>query len=171
MKFEEILRPVYPELVRYSRAMAGSANDGDDLLQDSLVKAWKSFTRLKKQEQFKYWLMSIIRNTHRSNKRRKWLGMWVSLDAIVNQPAEEELPFEDKELVRIALQGVPVTQREAIILFEILGMSVKEIAKIQKTSISAVKSRLSRGRLKLKERYETLNQEEVNHETDLARVV
>jgi len=156
-RFEELLDPVYPDAVRFARGLMGSAEEGDDLLQDALVRAWKGFPRLREPGRFKPWLFRIIRNGHRSRARRRRLVHWLSLSGADHVPAPEGISFEAKEVVRLALKRVPRTQREAVVLFEVLGMSIDEIAEIQGTTSSAVKSRLFRGREKLRDAYERLS--------------
>ncbi len=169
MGFEQLVEPVYPELLRYARAMAGSKPDGDDLLQTALIKGWRGLDSLRDPDGFKVWMLRIIRNTYRSRKRKKWLRNLVSLDSITDRPADQELPFDEKDAVRLALQALPVKQRDAVALFEVLGLSVNEVASIQQTSPSAVKSRLSRGRAKLRERYLELTEQETGHEAEIAQ--
>ncbi|MFC2150778.1 RNA polymerase sigma factor, partial [Calditrichota bacterium] len=81
----------------------------------------------------------------------------------------EGLPFEEKEVVRLALSKVPLVQREALVMYEILGMTVNEVASQQKVSQSAVKSRLSRGRARLAREYEKLAYEEIKGEEPIIR--
>ncbi len=161
--FEELLKPVYPELVRYSRAMAGSSADGDDLLQDALLNAWRKFHTLRDPDGFKFWMLKIIKNANISRERSRRFKSWIGLDALQRVPSPEPMPYEDKELVRTALAKVPKDQREAVILYEILGMSVKEIAQQQKASESAVKNRLSRGRKRLRVEVSALTTLEKGH--------
>lgn len=163
MGFEEDLERVYLDAVRYSRGLAGSQTEGDDLLQDALVRAWRAYPRLRNPGQFKFWLLKIIRNAHRNRARKARIRRWLSLDRAADIPACEELPFEEKEAVRQALKGVPRHQREALILYEVVGMSIEEIAKLQGVTVSGVKSRLARGRLRLREVYEQLTGEEGDH--------
>ena len=155
--FEELLDGVYPDAVRFARGLAGSETDGDDLVQDALVRAWKAFPRLREPDRFKPWLLKIIRNSHRSRARRNRIVHWLSLNGADHVAVRPGLAFEEKDAVRLALQRVPEPQREAIVLFEVLGMSVDEIADLQDATASAVKSRLSRGRVKLREAYERLS--------------
>jgi RNA polymerase sigma-70 factor (ECF subfamily) len=151
--------------------MTGSRADGDDLLQDALIKALQAFPKLRDVKRFKPWMLTILRNTHRSNLRRNWLRNWLPLEKADRFAVEDGLALEEKELVRLALQAVPVKQREAIVLFEVLGMKVEEVAKIQNVSLSAVKSRLSRGRSKLREEYHALNRTEKDHAKIIARTI
>ena len=163
MGFEERLQPVYLDAVRYARGLAGSETEGDDLLQDALVRAWRAYPRLRDPGQFKYWLLKIIRNAHRSRVRKARLRRWLSLEHAADVPAREGIAFEEREAVRRALRQVPRSQREALVLFEVVGMSIEEIARLQGVTVSAVKSRLARGRAKLRETYEGLTGEEGDH--------
>ena len=131
MGFEEQLKPVYLDAVRFARGLAGSGPDGDDLLQDALVRAWLAYPRLRAPGRFKFWLLKIIRNTHRSRARKALLRKWFSLDRAADLPAPEGIAFEEKELVRQALGGVPYAQRETLVLFEVVGMSIAEIAAVR----------------------------------------
>lgn len=170
MDFEEQLKSCYDDAVRFARALSGSQQDGDDLLQEALVKAWQAYPRIKKPESFKPWLFRIISNANVSLKRLGWVKRMVGLDNVVEEPNPDELPFEEKDLVRTALKVVPHDQRVALILFEVLGMSVIEIAEYQKVSISAVKSRLTRGRERLRKRYEELSKMEVRDGTGIVQI-
>jgi len=166
--FEELLKPVFPELVRYARAMAGSRTDGDDLLQDALLNGWRKFGSLRDADGFKFWMFRIIRNLNISRERSRRFKNLLGLEAAQRLPSPAELPYEDKDLVRLALSKIPQDQREALILYEVLGMSVKEISRQQKASESAVKSRLSRGRKSLRNVVEALTTEEQGHGEALA---
>ena len=117
------------------------------------MRALAAYGRLRDGDRFKYWLFRIITNCHRSRWRKRHFKQWLTLEAIWNHPAPTPLPFEEKEAVRQALGRLPHDQREALVLFEIVGLSVSEIADLLELSVSAVKSRLSRGRQKLRELY------------------
>lgn len=153
MSFEEQLTLVYPDILRFARGLAGSVTDGDDLLQDALMQALTAYPGLRDRNRFRFWMLRIISNRHRSLLRKRRLKQWLTLEAIWNLPAPTSLPFEEKEAVRQALAELPREQRESLVLFEIVGLSVTEIADMLEVSASAVKSRLSRGRHKLRELY------------------
>jgi RNA polymerase sigma-70 factor (ECF subfamily) len=155
-----MLKPVYPDAVRLARAMAGSAVDGDDVLQDALMRAWKAYPYLRDKQLFKPWLLKIIGNSCRSWQRRRKLKNWVSLDFARGRPAPQGRDLEHCDLVRKALQALPPDQREAVVLFELTGASLEEVTTIQGVSLSAVKSRLARGRIRLKDRLLQLERKE-----------
>jgi len=150
MNFEEQLKTIYPELLRYSRGLAGSISDGDDLLQESLIKAWRNYSNLKDNNSFKFWMIRIVRNTYRSWISRKKMVQLLSLDSVEELPSMDNNSFEEREVLRLSLNKLPFKQREAVILYEINGYSIAEIERIQNSKESAVKSRLSRGRKKLR---------------------
>ncbi|MCP4571548.1 MAG: RNA polymerase sigma factor [bacterium] len=162
MNFEEMLEPVYQDAVRFARGLAGSKADGDDLLQDALMRAMRGFDRLRDRSRFRAWLFRILSNAHRNQVRKATLRRWLTLDQARQTAAPRELCYEEKEAVRQALQGVPRPQREALVLFEVVGLSIEEIAAVQDSSLSAAKSRLARGRIRLRQSYRKL---EVNHGT------
>ena len=83
------------------------------------------------------------------------------MDTVADAVEPEAMSFEEKDLIRQALRKLPRVQREALVMFEILQMKIKEIAVHQKVTQSAVKSRLVRGREKLSQEYKALSNEEI----------
>jgi RNA polymerase sigma-70 factor, ECF subfamily len=164
LDFETALRPCWEDLVRYARALAGSREEGDDLLQNSLLRAWQAYPGLRDRTSFKPWVLSIIRNTYKSFIRLQWVKRMVGLEDAASVPHDAGIPYEEKEVVRMALKTLPLAQRESLILFEVLGMEVAEIATQQKVTISAVKSRLARGRERLAASYFKLSEIETTTE-------
>jgi RNA polymerase sigma-70 factor (ECF subfamily) len=163
MDFEGRLNTVYADALRFARALAGSTSDGDDVLQDALVKAWRGYPKLRDKDAFRPWLLKIISNTYRSWVRRRKLKSWLSLDVVRNMPAEPEPTLEHRDLLRRALATLPREQKEALSLFELTGASQEEIAEIQGVSLSAVKSRVSRGRKQLRKRLLLLERKGEQH--------
>jgi RNA polymerase sigma-70 factor, ECF subfamily len=155
--FETSLQGCYQEMVRFARSLTRSQMTAEDLLQDSLIRAWRGRKRLEDQDKFRIWLFTIIRNTFRSQRRRHWWKRMTGLENATHLPADTGLPYEEKEMVRMALQALPPVQREAVVLFEVVGLSIAEITQVQQASESAVKSRLSRGRQRLRQAYLSLN--------------
>ena len=156
--FETELETVYAEAVRFARGLAGSDADGDDVLQDALVRAWRGYPALRERGRFKLWLLKIIGNTYRSWVVRRKLKCWLTLEFVRNVPAPTRGSFESRDLLQRALQGLPPEQREALVLFELTGASIAEIGEVQQVTLSAVKSRLARGRQRLRVIIETLDE-------------
>ena len=155
--FARLLRPHFEDALRFciSLSCVDRSHEPEDLLQDALIKAFNNFKRLKDQKCFKAWLFQIIIRTHRSLYRTSFWRRFTPLS-----DSTESIPGIDiadsKYVIHQQLQRqlaiLDKREREAIILFEVSGFSIEEIRRIQgDRSISAVKSRLSRARSRLKD--------------------
>ncbi len=161
-KFLELLKPEYNDAVRYCRALCSSwsPDDAEDVLQQSLLKALESFGSLNEHEKFRSWFFKIITRVFYSSVRKHFWKKFVPMDNIKTDIPEiyPRGEFnEDKIILHKALSELSAKERTAILLFEIADFSIDEITAIQnENSSSAVKSRLSRARKKLKRRIEEL---------------
>lgn len=142
------------EFARYAKYMIGSADEAADVIQESLVRAFRSLRRCQDRTNFKGWLFRIVSNqckTHITRRRRRSLE---SLDAATEIPAVEN-PVADAEAadlqrrVREALEELPREQREALVLKYIEGLSLPEMAEALSVSVPALKMRLLRARREL----------------------
>jgi RNA polymerase sigma-70 factor (ECF subfamily) len=160
-RFVRLVRPLHPRVVAFARGLCRSRSDGDDLAQDALSRAFGRIDTLR-DEAFRTWLFRIVISVHRNRVRRAFWTRFVSFDD--GAPAETayrddwvpDAP-EATRRAREALAKLPAVQREAIVLFEIEGWLVDEIAAVQGVSASAVKSRLARGRARLRDHYARLH--------------
>ncbi len=157
-KFLELLKPEYNDAVRYCRALSSSwsPDDAEDVLQQSLLKALESFGSLNEHEKFRSWFFKIITRVFYSSVRKHFWKKFIPMDNI-KADIPEIYPRgefnEDKIILHKALWELSAKERIAILLFEIADFSIDEITAIQnENSSSAVKSRLSRARKKLKRR-------------------
>jgi RNA polymerase sigma-70 factor (ECF subfamily) len=155
-----LLAPVHDEAVLFARRIARSASDGDDLFQEAVVRAGLKLATLRETGRFRAWFHQVIVSVHRSRSRRGFWRRVVSSDAPeaarrVAELAGEETADEGAaaDSAARALASLPAAQREAIVLFELQEKSIEEIAEIQRCSLSAVKSRLARGRERLRRHY------------------
>jgi len=124
-----------------------------DLVNETLLVAFDKFDTLKSKQAFLAFLFGIsIRILSNNNRKKKenYLQSEEKSHDIEDNSAKTEMDAEIHFLYK-ALGQLKETQRESIILFEISGFSIKEIAKLQDTTISAVKLRLKRGRKNLME--------------------
>lgn len=148
--FLALYEPNHDKLLRYCESILKDPVDAKDLVSETVLVAYEQFEKLQKKDSFKYFLFGIARNLIRRQQRRK--KFW----GIFNTEQAEQLPAkqahqlnEDVLLLYQALDKLPAAQKEALILFEIVGYNIKEIAEIQQSSLSSVKARLARGRKKL----------------------
>jgi RNA polymerase sigma-70 factor (ECF subfamily) len=144
--------------------LSRSAEDGDDLFQEAVIRAYDKFPALRDESRFRPWFYSILLSVHRNRSRRGFWRRFLSLEGkdgkSIDVAGEDGASWDDErrgaERVSRALAGLPPEQREAVVLFEMDGFSIEEISAIQKVSLSAVKSRLSRARKRLRRHYERL---------------
>jgi RNA polymerase sigma factor (sigma-70 family) len=147
--FEQRLRELRPRLHRYCARMTGSAVDGEDVLQDALIKALHAKAEGAVVENLGGWLLRIAHNTSLDFLRRRARSNVVLLTEDL-----EDAGGAEPELVMASFQTfsqLPELQRCAVILKDVLGHSVEEIAQIADCTPVAAKSALQRGRAGLRQ--------------------
>lgn len=147
-EFLLLYESIHESFARFCHARAFGLIDPKDLISESILKALEGFHKLKNKKAFLSFMFSIAKNIINNKQRRiKFSGSYNENDAltILDDGVDAETRY-DIEVLYKTLDQLPVKQREAIILFEISGFSIKEIAEIQNSGVSAVKQRLKRGR-------------------------
>lgn len=152
-EFLALYEPLHEQFARYCKAVAGEEQQARDLINETLLKAFEGFEKIRKKESFLYYLFGTAKRIWSNQNRRNkfWHNGEMSelgSQHFVQQNDNPEMNTDTHFLYR-AMEQLPDEQREALVLFEILGFSLKEIQAIQKTGLSAVKARLARGRKKL----------------------
>jgi RNA polymerase sigma-70 factor (ECF subfamily) len=149
--FELLLGEMRPELHRYCARMIGSAIEGEDIVQDALMKALAGRASVGVVEHPRAWLFRIAHNATldflRRRAREPSLGSEEELDGMV-PPATPDLDVAATCLRRF--MRLPPLQRSAVILKDVLGHSLEEAASITGAGETAVKSALQRGRERLR---------------------
>jgi RNA polymerase sigma-70 factor (ECF subfamily) len=143
-----------PRLHRYCARMVGSVIDGEDVLQDALIKAVESFSSTGPIANPQGWLFRIAHNTAldflRRRNRQEALRSGEEVDMIAD-PVDD---IASRELAGASLRTfmrLPVAQRSSVILMDVLGCSLQEICEVMDFSLPAVKAALHRGRARLRE--------------------
>lgn len=160
-RLETLLEPIHSSALATARRLCRSRGDGDDLYQESVLRALEKLHTLRDESRFRPWFYATL-SRHRSRSRRIFWKRQVPLDeafAREREPVGEDGSGWAEQIQRAnrateALRALDAKQREVIVLFEIDGYTIEEIADMQRASISAVKSRLARGRQKLRRFYE-----------------
>jgi RNA polymerase sigma-70 factor, ECF subfamily len=160
-RFRRLMEPVHERACAFARGLARSRADGDDLFQAAVLRAYERVDSLRDDGAFRTWLYRIVVSVHRNHVRSAWWRRW---SPFRDDHLEREAHYREADRApesaasvkraREALAKLPSAQREAIVMFEIEGMLVDEIAAVQGVSASAVKSRLTRGRERLRAHYE-----------------
>lgn len=150
-EFKAQLAVVIPQLRAFGRSLSGNVDSGDDLVQETLLKAWAARDRYEAGTNMRAWTFIILRNLFLSQMRRnRFRGEWDELtaDKILSAPAGQDKHVELGDLQR-ALQYLPEPQREALILVGAGGFAYEEAAEICGVAVGTIKSRVARGRVAL----------------------
>lgn len=152
-KFLKLYEPVHDRFERFCRARVYGNMDYEDLMNETLLIAFEKIDSLKSEKSFLSFLFGISVRLLANNNRKMRESSFEENQHVFNQADYKNQTESDAEvhLLHQTLKQLPEEQREAIILFEITGFSIKEIAVIQDASESAIKQRLKRGREKLTE--------------------
>lgn len=151
--FLKLYQSVHNRFERFCRARAFYDMPYEDLMNETLLVAYNKIDQLKNEGAFLSFLIGIstkiLANSYRKNKASTFEDEF-SLNNYADPNKQFDRQFE-VELLHKALAQLPDKQREALILFEITGFSIKEIMELQNSGLSAVKQRLARGRTALAE--------------------
>jgi RNA polymerase sigma-70 factor, ECF subfamily len=153
-EFERLARELRPKLHRYCARMAGSAVDGEDIVQDALMKALTALPNVGAIDNPEGWLFRIAHNTALDHLRRRARDPMTLNDKVLEMIAAPSSSDQDHEIAAISLRTfmrLPALQRSAVILKDVLGHSIEEVASITGASHAAAKSALQRGRVRLRQ--------------------
>jgi RNA polymerase sigma-70 factor (ECF subfamily) len=161
----ELLGPIHDDVQLFARRIARSAAEGDDVFQEAVLRAVNKLGSLRDRARFKPWMYSVVVSVHRSRRRSPFWTRWISseppemLEGLVGDDGATWVDDQaSAQRATAALSTLEPAQREAIVLFELHGYSIEEIAEIQRASVAAFKSRLTRGRDRLRAFYAKLGQ-------------
>ncbi len=152
-QFKRELTAVIPHLRAFGRSLSGSRDLADDLVQETLMKAWAARMRFQAGTNMRAWTFIILRNHFLSQMRRsRFKGEWDELvaDRLLSAAAGQDKQVELGDLQRALLQ-LPQSQREALILVGAGGFAYEEAAEICGVAVGTIKSRVARGRTALEQ--------------------
>ena len=140
-----------PALRAFAWSLCHNGSDADDLVQDTLIKAWTNREKFEPGTNLRAWLFTILRNTYYTNvlrRRREVRDETGEYAATLRTP-----PTQDWSVAMRALQGalqqLPDEHREALILVGAAGLSYEEAAEICNCALGTIKSRVNRARARL----------------------
>src|SRR5215510_12794422 len=152
--FDRLLGELRPKLHRYAARMTGSVIDGEDVVQDAIVKAIEAFPRAGAIDNVESWLVRIAHNTALDFLRRRARQDAIRSEEDPDMIIDPIAAVDDRQIVAASLRAfmrLPVAQRSSVILMDVLGYSLDEIGGITKSSIPSIKATLHRGRARLRE--------------------
>jgi RNA polymerase sigma-70 factor (ECF subfamily) len=151
-QFLALVREIRPELHRYCARLTGSVIQGEDVVQDTLAKAFYALALQAEVPPLRPWLFRIAHNTAVDYLKSHGHARTEPRAELDDVSAADDRP--DPRVVRAALSRfleLTVAERSAVILKDVLGHSVEEAAATMATTVPAVKAALVRGRAKLRE--------------------
>jgi RNA polymerase sigma-70 factor, ECF subfamily len=158
--FEELALPLFDALYNFARWLVHDSHDAEDLVQETYLKALRSFASFQPGTNFRAWMFRILRNNFLSSRSKLERRMTVAMDSEEDGPelaVDTETPETilmsrfNSQLMRRAIDDLPVQYREALLLCEVEEMSYQEIAEILSIPIGTVMSRLARARKAVRE--------------------
>lgn len=142
-----------PRLRAFARSLTGNIDTADDLVQETMTKAWAKFHSFEEGTNLDAWLFTILRNQFYSDLRKKKREVADASGSLSAQLAERPQQHGHLEMVdfKRALMELPEEQREALLLVGALGFPYEEAAEVCGVATGTVKSRVNRSRCKLAE--------------------
>ncbi|MEO0463121.1 MAG: sigma-70 family RNA polymerase sigma factor [Pseudomonadota bacterium] len=149
--FKRELTDVVPHLRAFARGLCGRPDMADDLVQETLLKAWAAQERFEPGTSMRAWTFVILRNAYLTDMRRnRFRGEYdeTVAERILTAPAGQEEPIHLSDMHR-ALLTLPPERREALLLVGAGGFSYEEAANICGCAVGTIKSRVGRARAAL----------------------
>jgi RNA polymerase sigma-70 factor, ECF subfamily len=140
-----------PALRAFAWSLSHNGSDADDLVQDTLIKAWTNRDKFEPGTNLRAWLFTILRNTYYTNvlrRRREVRDETGEYAGTLRTPATQDWSVAVRAL-QAALQKLPAEHREALILVGAAGLSYEEAAEICGCALGTIKSRVNRARARL----------------------
>ena len=158
--FEDLAMPLFDSLYNFARWLTHDSNDAEDLVQDTYLKALRSFALFQPGTNFRAWIFRILRNNFLSSCSKLERRMTVAMDSEEDGPelaADTKTPETilmnrfNSQLMQRAIDDLPVHYRETLLLCEVEEMSYQEIAEVLSIPMGTVMSRLARARKAVRE--------------------
>jgi RNA polymerase sigma-70 factor, ECF subfamily len=165
--FEQLVKRYDRNIFRIAQHITQNREDAEDVVQDAFLKAYENLDQFQGNSKFYTWLVRIAVNESLMKLRRRKTSKTVSMDEDVEteegsmprefadwspNPEQQYGQSELGEILRKTIQGLPTSFRTVFVLRDVEGLSTEETAEMLDLSIPAVKSRLLRARLQLRER-------------------
>lgn len=151
-RFEQLCEPLCADLYRFAFWLARDRSVAEDVVQETLMRAWRSLDSLTDDGAAKAWLLTIARREHaRLYERKRLETVDVDTLAAAEDPALGRVDHDDRDDVRAALLKLPDEYREPLVLQVLMGYSAAEIGTQLGLTPGAVLTRLCRARQKLRQ--------------------
>ena len=165
---DQILGAV-PSLRAFAVSLTGNRDRADDLVQDTLMRAWAYIDRFERGTNLEAWLFTILRNRFHSeyrSRRREVEDADGSYAARLNTQPDQQSHLDYEDFLT-ALMKLPSDQREALLLVGAQGMSYEEAAEVCNVPVGTIKSRVNRARNRLAELLDINSEAEIGPDSVL----
>lgn len=164
-RFDAEVLPHLDAAYRFARWLSRSSSDADDVAQEAILRAFRSFETLRGSD-VKAWLLAIVRNCHATAfaqaQRRAFVPLPTehethdadAMTATTPDPESLAIRADDQRTLTRLMSALPEEQREALALKEFEDLSYRDIAAVTQVPIGTVMSRLARARAALKARWQ-----------------
>lgn len=151
-RFDRLVTVFHQDMQRYAVWLSRDPQLAQEVVQEALLRAWKSLDSLREDDAAKHWLLTIVRRENARYFERKRLET-VDIDDLTPAQSAMIAESENEEVrdVRAAILQLEEDYREPLVLQVLMGHSTKEIAELMGLKQGAVLTRLHRARLKLKD--------------------
>jgi len=151
-RFDRIVAVFYTDMFRYAAWLSRDKFIAEDVVQEALLRAWKSLDALREDAAAKQWLLTIVRRENARYFERKRLET-VDIDNLTASQSAmlAEAPNDELDALREAVFELDDDYREPLVLQVLMGYSTNEIAELMGLKQGAVLTRLHRARIKLKD--------------------
>ena len=151
--FKREMLAALPSLRAFAMSLIGRHDRADDLVQDTIMKAWAKQDHFEMGTNMKAWLFTILRNELYSQMRKRGREVQDSDGAFTERMAVHPSQYGVMDLAdfKKALDALPDDQREAVVLIGASGFSYEEAAEICNCAVGTMKSRVSRARARLQD--------------------
>ena len=160
--FNDLMAGQEKRMFAVAMRMFGSKEDAEDCLQDAMLRIYRSIKTFKFESSFATWVYRVTMNTCLDELRRRKNRASTSLDSLLDSgwaptdghdtPEQHAVRSEARRSISAFIQELPEDMRAAVVLRDIQGLSYDDIAVALNTNVGTVKSRISRGREKLREK-------------------
>ncbi len=147
-RITELIESAYPKLERFAFSICKTREEAEDVVGETMLIAYERFGTLKDKKAFLSFLFTIASRVKVTLYRKTYRYKTTEPDIFDNLRSSSQSPEEitDLKLLYSALDELSYKMKEAIVLYDITGLTYKEIAKVQESSLPAVKLRIHRGR-------------------------
>lgn len=152
--FERIVAELRPQIHRYCARMTGSAVDGEDVVQETILKAIEADAKPQTIVQLEAWLFRIAHNAAVDFLRRRARQSSFHSDEDLNMIVDPNADADHQMIASASLHTfmrLPLAQRSSVVLKDVLGYSIQEVGNMTGMSVPGVKAALHRGRTRLRE--------------------